>query len=197
VITNLCSMNIDPLCGLLLDSLPNAQGAIEHLSSRLVNESWGGLDADQVRAISRIADAAQRLNALSGLLGSSLHEDLYTEGSIQAVEAHLQNLDDALDETIAPYNIAMLARQEGIMRGEIAATEYDINWMRHELLEHGLMLTNTSYNDAHQLANEALGIEGDWDLWPTEIINEYPGWLIAPTWVEPLERRGGIRRGLW
>ncbi|MEZ4713503.1 MAG: hypothetical protein R3A44_40325 [Caldilineaceae bacterium] len=44
------------------------------------------------------------------------------------------------------------------MRGEIDPTEYDNNWMQHELTENGLMEQGMEYDEAHRLANEALGI---------------------------------------
>ncbi|MEZ4713673.1 MAG: hypothetical protein R3A44_41175 [Caldilineaceae bacterium] len=81
--------------------------------------------------------------------------------------------------------------KRGIMRGEIDPTEYDNNWMQHELTENGLMEQGIEYDEAHRLANEALGIgpKDDWNLWPTEMIEQYAPYLVGPAWEEPLKER--------
>jgi hypothetical protein len=83
----------------------------------------------------------------------------------------------------------MVDRQRAIMAGELEATPYDLNWMRHELMESAMMEASMSYEEAHSLANQLQGVEGDWDLWPTEIIEEYPDWLLGPDWHDPVQRR--------
>jgi hypothetical protein len=123
-------------------------------------------------------------------MGFSLEDEIYSEQNINVIEEHLQShFPDAYDLEFAPFNLTMVERQRSILNGVLQPTEYDINWMRHELIENALMVNGVDYDEAHMMANEVLGIEGDWDLWPTEIIEQYPDWLIGPAWVEPLRNR--------
>jgi hypothetical protein len=153
----------------------------------------GPQEAEHLRQIAQIADQAERVAKLASIFEGTLSaegDELYTEQNINLTEEHLNRPElDALDQDWAPYNKGMVERQRAISRGEIEATQYDTNWMRHELMEKDLMDAGISYDAAHQQANQLLGVEGDWDLWPTEIIEEYRPWLVGPAWEEPLQNR--------
>lgn len=187
---NMCAGYLYSSCGQRVPKLPTVSDATKQMANRYAAQSWGGISPEQIRRIGQIADVAQRLEMLADIIGPSFDDDLYSSDNIDAITEHLSRPElDALDPDYAPYNPAMINRQIAIRNGEIEGTVYDQNWMRHELVEKSLMDQGMSYAEAHAAANKALGVEGDWDLWPTEIIEEFPDWLIGPAWVKPLSRR--------
>ncbi len=169
-------------------SYPTSPGeAVKQTVRTYAANSWGGITPEQIRQINKTIDTVQRLEMLGDIIGSSFDDDLYSSDNIDAITEHLNRPE--LDSDDAPYNPAMIDRQIAIMNGETQDTVYDQNWMRHELIEKSLMDQGMSYPEAHAAANKALGVEGDWDLWPTEIIEKFPEWLIGPAWKEPLRKR--------
>ena len=167
-------------------SLPVSPGdAVKRTISNQVAGSWGDISPEKIEQINKIVDTTERLAGLAQIVGSSYDENLYSSDNIDAISDHLNRPE--LDP--APFNPAMVDRQRAIMNGDIQGTVYDQNWMRHELLEKNLMDQGMSYPQAHAQANKALGVEGDWDLWPTEMIKRFPDWLIGPAWRKPLSKR--------
>jgi len=146
---------------------------------------------ESLREIRNFTDQAEKIAALSNIFERTLSADgdeLFNEQNIDAAEEHLGNLD-ALDNEWDPYNRDMLNRQRGISRGEIEPTQYDRNWLRHELIEKDLMSAGASYNEAHQTAKDVPGVAGDWDLWPTEMIDKHSDTLSNSIWENEIEDR--------
>jgi len=185
---NVCAgYAIPSFCGRTA-KVPTVSDAVEQSAHRFIAQNWGAISPEQIRQINRSVDAAHRFAMLAEMVGPSFDDDLYSSDNIDAITEHLNSLD-ALDPEYAPYNPAMIDRQRAIMNGEIEGTVYDQNWMRHELIEKSLMNQGMSYAEAHTAANKALGVDGDWDLWPTDIIDEFADWLIGPAWKKPLSER--------
>jgi RHS repeat-associated protein len=189
--SNPCGMSIDPACNYSVPT--NASSAVDDiLQSQLLLISPE--EATRLREITQITDTALRLANLMDFfqpIFTSSNENLYTKENIDGIQSYLESdlLDDAYSSEFAPYNIAMVERQRAIMRGEIEPTTYDLNWMHHELAEYSLRQSGMSYDEAHALAIEMANVGGDWDLWPTAIIQEYPEWLIGPDWQQPIDER--------
>ena len=152
--------------------------------------------AEQLKEITAITDGALRLVSLIDFFDSLISgtsDDIYTADNIDSIEDYLQSplLDSGYDPEFSPYNIAMIERQRAIMQGEIEPTIYDINFMQHELIESSLRQpgVDMSYEEAHALAMEIQDIGGEWELYPTDIIQTYSPYLVGPAWEQPLSER--------
>jgi RHS repeat-associated protein len=66
---DMCSMNLDPNCGMMLPSLPSAPDAIEQVASNYADHSWGGISQEQIEQIHAISDATSRLIVIQEILG--------------------------------------------------------------------------------------------------------------------------------
>ena len=49
---DMCSMNLDPNCGMMLPSVPSVPDAIEQVASNYADHSWGGISQEQIEQIS-------------------------------------------------------------------------------------------------------------------------------------------------
>jgi RHS repeat-associated protein len=181
---------------------PNACGGIpwylDSDATELVERLLGGqallldpAEAERLREIIGISDRAIQLAQLTRFFQQQLttQEDLYTSENLDTIEHHLRDRLGAYNDEWAPYNQAMVDRQGAIMRGELEATPYDLNWMQHELMESAMMEAGMEYGEAHSLTKQLQGVEGDWDLWPTEIYQEYRPALGNPRWDEEIGKR--------
>jgi hypothetical protein len=138
----------------------------------------------------RIKQANEAIN--NAVNSGSSSNPTFTSNQVDAVQHYLSSssaLDDAFDPNISPYNIAMVQRQRDIIAGELAATQYDVNFMQHELFESQLVGSGMDQQLVHQQALKTYGISGDWDLYATEVYDQFTEWMWNPLWEQHMGQR--------